>query len=736
MIINSVLKPQFRTTNGVLVEIEGKQYENIRLFGSQGTQTNNQIGNLLGNLKDEIIIKEYYDIKQEEIEVLEQIKRLQSEKQSKCKNIIKILGIKDNRSNQQSKYEPKIYVALEKGKGDVLALIKQNTQLPYMTKLNLFLQMVQGVQELHDLGYFHRDVKPENFVYFINQNQEYQIKLIDFGIVKRTDTINQTPQVGTFNYMAPEVVLSEGNYDKTADIWSLGITFYYILTLEEFLQAKNATALRKYLVDLNQKQIDQILDNSTGIEQLDKQLLSCMLQQNKSFRIGLQELINKINFRIKTFQYENTPNKDQKKSQQNIQFQKFQQNVKPNFCLFQNNKINESQFSIKTKQQVDDDPKKLPNLQVIIQTQSNQQDCQQQMQLLTLYTKLQPIFMQFQKDIRSMKIECESNKFFSQMKEQTVQLQETLSEQKKTLQFDFHTFCENQNLFKERIMAIENKKWGYKNQIKDLLVQQQKVSQKAGGELELLINSVNEKSKEIKFTPMDTKLMETYENLQKQDLELQEEIIQINSMMTNYQLNPSQLNPSQLNQLKVQIQKVICKLDDLMKKLPSDYEIQEFNKQFKSNLDSYYIQYALVNYIKQFHITKYYERIRVYHKKQKKQNMNQSDYQRKFNQKQQQESEFNAIKEKEAQDLLQRYKNILFKDQTRMKIIEMEKDQQQMDKIVVELERYIKQIFSVKLKSTIKNQQTIKMIISEEGIYKIKQFAFNLIFKIMLTSQQ
>lgn len=53
--------------------------------------------------------------------------------------------------------------------------------------------MLKGVKELNDLGYFHRDVKPENFVYSENKNKEYKIKLIDFGFVKRTDTRFSSP---------------------------------------------------------------------------------------------------------------------------------------------------------------------------------------------------------------------------------------------------------------------------------------------------------------------------------------------------------------------------------------------------------------------------------------------------------------------------------------------------------------------------------------------------------------
>ncbi|CAD8194936.1 unnamed protein product [Paramecium octaurelia] len=719
MINNHIFKPQFKINNGETIEIEGKYYENLRLLESQGTQTYNRIGNLKGNQKEEIIIKEYYDIRQEEIEILQQIRRQQNEKQSKCQNIIKILGIKDNTINQQSQQERKFYVAMEKGKADVLALIIQHKNLPYIIKLNLFLQMVQGVKELHELGYFHRDVKPENFVYFQNQNQEYQIKLIDFGIAKQTDAINQTVHVGTYRYMAPEVLRNEGNYDKSVDVWSLGITFYYILTLEDFIQANNNKALQKYFLELTQQQIDQKLNNSNGIEQFEKQLLACMLQQNKLYRIGLQELINKIKIRIKTFQQENSPKKEQI-SQQNFQFQKFQQFDKLNFCPFQTNKKNQTYFQIKSKQQDDNELEKLPKLQA----QSIELDDKKKSELSILNTQLQAIFEQFQKDIRQIKIECESNEFLSKMKDKTDQLQDIFKEQKKTLQVYSQAVCENDRLFKEHIMVIEKKKGSGKIQLKDLFIKQQKNSQKVGGELELLINSVDEKLKEIKFIPMFTKLIDTYLDIKKQDLELDKEINQINTIMSN-----QQLDPSQYNQFKEQIQKLISKLHELNQKIPQDNEIQEFNNKFKFNFESYYVLYALVNYIKQFHITKYYEKIRVSRQKKIQKQPKQSICQKQFYEKQTNKSEHDIILEKEAQDLLQRYKNILFQDQKIMTIQEMEKDQEYMDKIIVDLETSIRESVRVTLGGFVKTQEIIQKVINGGGVYKIQNFAQILIFQ-------
>ena len=68
----------------------------------------------------------------------------------------------------------------------------------------------------------HRDIKPENI--FVNQFGDF--KLGDFGIARKLENVSfALSQKGTYNYMAPEVARG-GEYDVTADIYSLGLVLY------------------------------------------------------------------------------------------------------------------------------------------------------------------------------------------------------------------------------------------------------------------------------------------------------------------------------------------------------------------------------------------------------------------------------------------------------------------------------------------------------------------------------
>ncbi|KAF9121619.1 hypothetical protein BGX30_002456, partial [Mortierella sp. GBA39] len=93
-------------------------------------------------------------------------------------------------------------------------------------------EMVLCIEEAHKLGYIHRDIKPDNFLF----NKEGHIKLSDFGLATdfhwAHDTAYYESQrralkkmafsvVGTNNYMAPEVLRGTG-YDRGCDWWSLG----------------------------------------------------------------------------------------------------------------------------------------------------------------------------------------------------------------------------------------------------------------------------------------------------------------------------------------------------------------------------------------------------------------------------------------------------------------------------------------------------------------------------------
>jgi tRNA A-37 threonylcarbamoyl transferase component Bud32/predicted anti-sigma-YlaC factor YlaD len=100
--------------------------------------------------------------------------------------------------------------------------------------LDIVVQICTALQFAHDEGVVHRDIKPENILL----NKKGQVKIADFGLAKllgaAPDTALTMSQaaMGTFNYMAPEQRENAQKVDHRADIYSLGVVFYEMLTGE------------------------------------------------------------------------------------------------------------------------------------------------------------------------------------------------------------------------------------------------------------------------------------------------------------------------------------------------------------------------------------------------------------------------------------------------------------------------------------------------------------------------
>ncbi|KRT81880.1 protein kinase, partial [Oryctes borbonicus] len=84
-----------------------------------------------------------------------------------------------------------------------------------------------AVKYLHDNNIAHRDLKPENLLY-TKKGHEGILKLTDFGFAKLTSSDTLKTPCYTPYYVAPEVLASE-KYDKSCDIWSLGVIMYILL---------------------------------------------------------------------------------------------------------------------------------------------------------------------------------------------------------------------------------------------------------------------------------------------------------------------------------------------------------------------------------------------------------------------------------------------------------------------------------------------------------------------------
>ncbi len=101
--------------------------------------------------------------------------------------------------------------------------------------LTIVPEICVALQYAHDEGVMHRDIKPENILI----DTRGRVKIADFGIAKligdKPEELNLTVSgavMGTPNYMAPEQLENSGEVDHRADIYSLGVVFYEMLTGE------------------------------------------------------------------------------------------------------------------------------------------------------------------------------------------------------------------------------------------------------------------------------------------------------------------------------------------------------------------------------------------------------------------------------------------------------------------------------------------------------------------------
>lgn len=110
--------------------------------------------------------------------------------------------------------------------GDICDVLKKNS-LPEQQVRKLMFQILSAVNHLHEKQICHRDIKPENFQ-FVSKENQYHIKLIDFGLSKNfTEAKKLKTVVGTPYYVAPDVF--KGSYDERCDYWSCGAMMFVML---------------------------------------------------------------------------------------------------------------------------------------------------------------------------------------------------------------------------------------------------------------------------------------------------------------------------------------------------------------------------------------------------------------------------------------------------------------------------------------------------------------------------
>jgi serine/threonine protein kinase/Flp pilus assembly protein TadD len=121
-----------------------------------------------------------------------------------------------------------LFICMELYDGETLKKKIEHGPLKINDAIEIASQVAQGLAKAHEHGIVHRDIKPANI--FITSDGS--AKILDFGLAKlegRTILTKEGTTLGTVAYMSPEQVRAE-TVGQRADLWSLGVVFYEMLT--------------------------------------------------------------------------------------------------------------------------------------------------------------------------------------------------------------------------------------------------------------------------------------------------------------------------------------------------------------------------------------------------------------------------------------------------------------------------------------------------------------------------
>jgi serine/threonine protein kinase len=159
-------------------------------------------------------------------------------------------------SNSDGKISNYLFIQMEKADYSLKDIINQ---IDYKKKIEIFKQIVIGLEYIHSKNVIHRDLKPANILIV-----DKKVKIGDFGLSKSVgksvdnnltiDTLegNLTGEMGSVLYSSPEQY-EGGEYDYRTDIYSLGIILFEMLNNFDTEMEKNIkiTNLKKGMIDEN-----------------------------------------------------------------------------------------------------------------------------------------------------------------------------------------------------------------------------------------------------------------------------------------------------------------------------------------------------------------------------------------------------------------------------------------------------------------------------------------------------
>lgn len=137
--------------------------------------------------------------------------------------------------------EGQVYIVMGLYEGQTLREKISERPLKLEDAIDITSQIAQGLAKAHEQKIIHRDIKPAN-IFITNEGQ---VKVLDFGVAKLAGSTKLTltgTTLGTVSYMAPEQAKGD-EADHKADIWSLGILMYEMLTGQQPFRGEHEQAI-------------------------------------------------------------------------------------------------------------------------------------------------------------------------------------------------------------------------------------------------------------------------------------------------------------------------------------------------------------------------------------------------------------------------------------------------------------------------------------------------------------
>ena len=174
-----------------------------------------------------------------------------------------------------------ILIVMEYVCGDLLSFMRKRSKISESTAKIIFKQIIKGLQYIHNKKIVHRDIKLDNVLMDLTNT----VKICDFGVSKILQPGDiMYEHCGTPSYIAPELFKDEGYEGFSCDIWSAGVTLYYMLAGVQPFKGTKIEDIKKVILKGEYEPIQDISAEAND-------LINHMLKLNPKERITIKEIL-------------------------------------------------------------------------------------------------------------------------------------------------------------------------------------------------------------------------------------------------------------------------------------------------------------------------------------------------------------------------------------------------------------------------------------------------------------